>query len=103
MFVARWRVEARFGHKTAAVQLMHQWMEEIGGPAGFAGKSVRLLNGSVGALESTIETEVQVESLAELESVWAKMATVPGHGEWAKKLEPHIVSGTAKWEIFRIL
>ncbi|MCA9521319.1 MAG: hypothetical protein KC609_10115 [Myxococcales bacterium] len=101
--IARWRIEARFGQKQAALSLMKEWMKEVGSAVGFGDKALRMVTGSIGALESTIETEFQVDSLAELEAAWAKMATMPGHAAWSKKLEPHIVSGTAHWQIFRVL
>jgi hypothetical protein len=42
-------------------------------------------------------------NLAELQRTWDKLATIPAHKEWSKTLEPHVVSGTNRWEIYRLL
>jgi len=44
-----------------------------------------------------------IEDLAELNQVWDKLATIPAHQQWSKELEPHVVSGTSRWEIYRLL
>ena len=31
------------------------------------------------------------------------LATIEAHKQWSKNLEPYIVSGTPRWEVFRIL
>jgi hypothetical protein len=49
MFVARWQIDARFGHKQAVIDLMHRWLKEIGSKAGTDKMDVKLLTGSVGA------------------------------------------------------
>ena len=47
--------------------------------------------------------ETQVPSLAELERGWAEMAKIPAHAQFSKDLEPHIVSGSNRWEILRVV
>ncbi len=103
MMIARWQIDARFGHKQDAIGLLKQWHEDIGTEIGWTADKIRILTGSVGALESTIQTEVQIDDLAELNDAWAKMATIDRHADWSKKLEPYIVSGTMRWEIFRVV
>ena len=103
MFIARWRIEARFGHKQEAVALFNRWQREIGTKIGWTPEKSRLVTGSVGALESTLENEVRVETLAELDESFARLAKIPQHAQWGKELEPHVVSGTSRWEIFRVL
>ena len=44
-----------------------------------------------------------IKDLTELNQVWDKLATIPAHKQWSKDLEPHIVSGTSRWEIYRVL
>lgn len=44
-----------------------------------------------------------MEDLAELQRIWDKLATIPAHKEWSKALEPHVVSGTNRWEIYRVV
>lgn len=103
MFIARWSIEARFGHKAEVLDQMHSWMREIGAQVGWTEANTRLLTGSIGVKESTIQTELTVATLAELEAAWAKLATLDSHAAWSKQLEPHVVSGTQHWEIFRLL
>ena len=49
MFVARWQIDARFGHKQAVIDPMRHWLKEIGTKAGADKMDVKLLTGSVGA------------------------------------------------------
>jgi hypothetical protein len=61
------------------------------------------LTGSVGALESTIQWEVEIEDLADVAAAWEKLGAIDAHGQWSKDIEPYIVSGTPHWQIFRAL
>ncbi len=81
--------------------LMRQWQKEVGVKAGFKPGQMQLLSGSIGE-ESLIEMNTPVQSLAELEGMWAKMGKNPKHGKFGKKLEPLIVSGTNRWDILRV-
>ncbi|WP_348946416.1 hypothetical protein ABHF33_07720 [Chitinibacter sp. FCG-7] len=103
MMIARWSIDVRFGHKAEAVALMQQWLREIGSQIGWTADKVRLLTGSVGANESLLVSELQVADLAELNAAWDKLGQIAAHQAWGKALEPHIVSGTPRWEIFRVL
>jgi hypothetical protein len=44
-----------------------------------------------------------VADLAELDRVWTKLAAIEAHRQWGMELEPHIVSGTAKWSVYRVV
>ena len=101
MLIARWQIDARFGQKQKVIDSMTQWMSEIGSQIGL-GKG-RMLSGSIGVLEATIEHEVEVADLGELERGWAKLATIEAHKQWSKDLEPYVVSGTARWSIYRVV
>lgn len=103
MMVARWSIDARFGYKQNVVDLMQRWLSEIAPQVGIAADKTRLLTGSIGALEATIQSEHMVEDLAELNRVWDKLAAIPAHKQWSKDLEPFVVSGTSRWEIYRVL
>jgi hypothetical protein len=103
MFVARWSVDTKFGHKDATLSIMNKWQDEVGSKVGLERKRSRLLSGSVGAPESRIENEVEVASLKELEEAFAKFSQFPYHQKFSQELEQHIVSGTNRWEIFRVL
>ena len=102
MFVARWQIDAKFGHKQKLLELMRRWEEEIGRPAGTAAMGFELLTGSIGAREATIETNHRVESLAQLEAFFAAIGKNPAHAKWSKEVEPFVVSGSSVWQIFRV-
>jgi len=82
---------------------MQRWLREIAPQAGFSADKTRLLTGSIGALEATIQSEHLVKDLSELNQAWEKLAAISAHKQWSKDLEPHVVSGTNRWEIFRVL
>jgi hypothetical protein len=103
MMVARWSIDAKFGDKQAVVDMMQRWLREIGPKVGLTADRTRLLTGSVGALEATVQTEHLVENLGELNQTWDQLAALPEHKQWGKELEPHVVSGTSRWEIYRLL
>ncbi len=103
MMVARWQIEARFGHKDEALASMKKWIKQIGSKIGWTPEKVRVLTGSVGALESTIETELYIENLDELDQAWAKLANLKTHKKWSKEFEKHTVSGTARWTIYKVV
>jgi len=103
MMIARWSIDAKFGHKPEVLESMNKWFDEFGSQIGWTKDKCRILVGSVGALESQIVTEITIKDLSELDDSWRKLGTLDGHKEWSKNLEPHIVSGTQKWEILRIV
>jgi hypothetical protein len=103
MFVARWIIEAKFGHKDDTMALCKKWQAEVGNRVGVSMSNQRVLTGSVGANESRFEFESQFASLADLEKSWAEMAKIPAHKQFSKDLEQHVVSGTNRWEILRIV
>lgn len=103
MMIARWRIDARFGYKQQALDLLRKWAREIAPQVGWSEGRIRLATGSIGAPESTVESEIQVKDLGELNAAWDKLATLPAHAAWGRELEPVVVSGTARWEILRLL
>jgi len=103
MIVARWTIDAKFGYKQNVIELMQRWMRDIGPQIGFTNDKVRLLTGSVGALESTIQAEHVLADLNELNQAWEKLATIDAHKQFGKDMEPFVVSGTNRWEIYRVL
>ena len=102
MMVARWCIEARFGHKQTVIDSLKKWNREIGSQIGWTQDQLQIVTGSIGALESRIELEVLIEDLAELSASWAKLGNIEAHKQWSKDLEPHIVSGTPHWQVFRV-
>ncbi|MCG4453898.1 hypothetical protein LJY18_11390 [Pseudomonas sp. MMS21-TM103] len=103
MMIARWSIDAKFGYKQNVIDLMQRWMREIAPQVGLDTDKMRLLTGSVGALEATVQAEHLIDDLTELNQVWEKLATIAAHKQWSKDLEPHVVSGTSRWEIYRVL
>ena len=103
MFVARWQIDAKFGHKQKVLDLMRRWEIEIGRPAGTANMAFQILTGSIGAREATVETSQRMETLAQLEAFFATIGKNPAHAEWGKELEPFVVSGSSSWQIFRVV
>ena len=101
MMIARWQIDARFGHKQKVVDALVQWARDIAPLAGL--RKGRLLTGSIGALEATVEHDWEVEDLAELDRAWAKLGAIEAHQLWSKDLEPDVVSGTARWAIYRVV
>jgi len=83
--------------------MMRQWERDIGSQVGIEDLQFQVMTGSIGAREATIETHHQVETLARLEEFFAKIAKIDAHAKWGKEMEPHVVSGTSLWQIFRIV
>jgi hypothetical protein len=103
MLIARWQIDARFGHKQNVIDLLRRWERDIGSKAGTGKMDFRLLTGSVGAREATVETNHTVESLAQLESFFEALGKIDAHKQWGKDLEPYVVSGSSAWNIYRVL
>jgi hypothetical protein len=103
MFVARWQIDARFGHKQDLIDLAQRWLREIGSKAGTDKMDVKILTGSIGAREATVEINHTVESLADLERFFEAIGKNAAHKQWCKELEPHVVSGSAVWTIYRVV
>ena len=78
MMIARWHIDARFGHKPAVIESLKKWCDEIGTQIGWSSDRTRIATGAVGALESTVELEVQIEDLADLNASWAKLGSIEG-------------------------
>lgn len=103
MMIARWSIDARFGHKPTVIASMKKWHEEIGSQIGWTADKTRLYTGSLGVPESTVQSEILIADLADLNRAWDKLATIDAHKQWSKDLEPHIVSGSPRWEVFRVI
>ena len=103
MMIARWSIDARFGHKQAVIDSLLNWRRDIGSEVGWTDDKVRIVTGSIGAPESAVELEVQVSGLEELNASWEKLGAIEAHKDWSKEIEPYVVSGTPKWTIFRVI
>ena len=103
MLVARWQIDARFGHKQNVVDLLRRWERDIGSKAGTDTMDFKILTGSVGAREATVEVNHTVENLAQLERFFEALGKIDAHKQWGKDLEPYVVSGSSLWSIYRVL
>jgi hypothetical protein len=101
MMVAKWQIDARFGQKQKVIEKLKEWSSQIAPQVGL--HRGRILTGSIGALEATVVHEWEVADLVELHRAWTELANIPAHAQWSKDLEPFVVSGTARWEIFRVV
>jgi hypothetical protein len=103
MIIARWQIDARFGHKQEVIEHLQRWMQEVGSEVGWGPNNVTMLTGSVGIAESRIEVEHRLKDLGELNAAFDKLAQLDAHKEWSRELEPLIVSGSNRWEVLRII
>ncbi|MBN8943491.1 MAG: hypothetical protein J0H01_28555 [Rhizobiales bacterium] len=103
MLIARWQIDARFGHKQTVIDLLHRWVREIGATAGTDKMDIKILTGSIGAREATVEVNHSVESLAQLEAFFGEIGKNDAHKQWGKDLEPYVVSGSSHWTIYRVV
>jgi hypothetical protein len=99
MIVARWHVSARFGHKQALIEEIRTWWNTIGKEIGQT--DVTFLTGSIGAAESVIQVDVRCRDLAELHQQWDALAQREDHVQFSNRIEPLLVSGSTRWEVFR--
>lgn len=99
MIIARWQVNARFGRKQELIEEIKQWWTTIGREIGQT--EFTILTGSVGAAESLVTVDVRCRDMAELEQQWDKLAQRSDHRQFASRIEPLLVSGSTRWEIFR--
>jgi hypothetical protein len=44
-----------------------------------------------------------VADLADLEKCWSALGKIDAHKKWSKDMEPYVVSGSARWEIYRVV
>lgn len=103
MLIARWRIDARFGRKAAVVDRLRFWSREIAPEIGWQPESGTLLSGSIGAAEATVEHNWRIADLAELGRAWEALAGLEAHRAWGASLEPDVVSGSARWDVLRVL
>jgi hypothetical protein len=103
MLIARWQIDAKFGQKQTVIDMLRTWGDTVAPQIGWTKDKSLLLTGSIGARESTVINEWTVADLAELDKAWAALARIDAHKKWGADLEPHVVSGSSRWEIYRVL
>ncbi len=103
MLTARWQIDARFGHKQTMIDLLRKWESEVGSKAGTGNFDFKMLTGSIGVREATVEADHTVENLAQLERFFEVIGKMDAHKQWGKDLEPYVVSGSSLWNIYRVI
>jgi hypothetical protein len=103
MLIAKWHIDARFGQKQNVIDKLALWGKTIAPQIGWASERGRLLTGSIGAREATVVHEWSVADLAELERAWSALAKIDAHKAWGQELEPHVVSGSSRWDVYRVV
>jgi len=101
MIVARWHLNARFGKKQELIDEIRKWWETIGKDIGQT--DYEMLTGSVGAAESLIVVDVRCKDMAALDAQWEKLKGRRDHVEFSNRIEPLLVSGSTRWELFRLI
>jgi len=101
--IARWQFTAKFGHKQEAIDLIKQWNEQIGSQTDIDISNERTVTGSVGASEGLVEIEYEIDDLQNLDDFFSKIATIQMHSEWGKKMGEVIVSGSTRWEVYKVV
>ena len=101
MIIARWQFKARFGMKQTAIDAVKEWWTTFG--VGIGQTDFTIMTGSIGAEEALVTVDVRVEDLGALNEQWDKLAQREDHKQWGEKFEPLVVSGSTRWEIFRIV
>ncbi len=41
--------------------------------------------------------------MKELDQAWAKLSTIKKHKTWGKQFEKYTISGSTKWEFYRVV
>lgn len=99
MIVARWYVNARFGRKQDLISELKAWWCTIGKEIGQTDYSI--MTGSIGAAESLITVDVRCQDLTELHQQWDALGRRDDHAKFSARIEPLLVSGSTRWEVFR--
>ena len=103
MLIARWQIDAKFGQKQTVIDMVRRWERDVGSKVGTDEMNFQILSGSIGAREATVEVNHTVENLAQLEQFFDAIGKNDAHKQWGKELEPHVVSGSSVWRIYRVV
>ena len=77
--------------------------EQIGAQTDIDVTRSRILTGSVGASEALVEMETEIEGLDDLQRFFDKISSISMHEDWGKKMGDVVVSGSTRWEVFRVI
>lgn len=102
MYIARMQLTAQFGHLDACLEILRKWERDVGQRSGWRLSSTRLVVGQLGASQGSIEFEVRVDSLTDLESAWADLDKNPNHKAYMGELTP-LVTTPLTWSVHRVV
>src|SRR5262249_49782821 len=103
MFVAAWSFDIQYGAREEAMRMMKETQARVEG-SGWKAKRTRILAGSIGAPESRMILEHEIESLADLEASWNALHARQGDFQkMVGQMKNVILSGSPRWEIYRII
>ena len=98
---ARWIIDTRYGHKSAAISLLGEWIHTVGAEAGLDAARVSVFTGQLGCPESRVEMHCeQFDDLAELDAFFAALP-VAKHRAWGETFAEHVVDGSPTWHVLR--
>jgi hypothetical protein len=102
MFVAAWSLDIQFGSRQEALRALREFQPKP--EDGWRAKRTRVLMGSIGAPESRLVLEHDFASLADLEASWSDLQKrADRFQQWLQAMKPHIVPGSTRWEIYRVI
>jgi hypothetical protein len=103
VFICQWHLDIPYGRQGEVLRIMKAWgTEKLTSSEFRRAKSSRLLVGHVGVSASHIVDEYEFESLADFEAALAGMAA-PVFRRHSDALAPHIVPGSQKWLVYRVV
>lgn len=99
---ARWTVDCTYGNKMRAIELLQEWVQEVGAYADppLNETNTSMSAGNIGAPESRLELEVAFESLDALERFWGTIDP-SRHMRWGEKVKGVVIDGSPRWEVWR--
>ena len=99
MLIARWQIDARFGHKQTVIDMIAAWAHDIAPKIGWTAEKGRLLTGSIGARG---DRRPRMDGRRPRRA--RKILGDARQDRCPQDLgEPYVVSGSARWEIFRVV
>ena len=103
MFVAAWNIDLNYGSREDVLRIVKEFdarSREI-----WKSKRSRILWGSIGVPESRLVLEREFETLADLEASWDGLRKLGPEAfrEMIEKMKPHIVPGSPRWEVYRVI
>ncbi|MBL8016647.1 MAG: hypothetical protein JNK43_05200 [Ignavibacteria bacterium] len=103
MYLCQWSFDVVFGKQSEVMKIIREWgAEKMKSSAFSRSTGGRVYCGYAGRSASHIVDEYVFESLADFEEALAGMSQ-PQFKKFAEQISEHIVAGTQKWEIFKIL